>query len=102
MLYLLLIAILLTIILTLVYNKLFFNEKKFSNIEMFKNVGISGISLTEINLLFGIIAFKNELNEEKNAICYSYKDKIKKGSRILITDYDFEKEMYIVDEYPNI
>ncbi len=95
-------SILTTIILTLLYYKLFSDKIKINETEMFKNVGNSGITETDISLLFGIVSFKNDLGENKNIACYSYRDKIKKGERILITDYDLEKELYIVEEYPNL
>lgn len=102
MFYILLFSVFITLLLTLSYNKYFSNKNNLINVAMFKNVGSSGKTLTEVTLLFGIVSFKNDLNEEKNIACYSYRDKIKKGSRILITDYDSEKEMYVIDEYPNI
>lgn len=102
MLFLLVISIFITLIITIIYNCFFSNKIKINNRLIFKNVGITATSLTEINLLFGIISFKNENNEEKNVACYSYRNKIKKGQRVLITDYDIEKQLYIVDEYPRV
>ena len=102
MFYVLFISILIALLITLVYSNYFLNKNKIFKREMFKNVCNSGNAITEITSLFGIISFKNDLNEDKNIICYSYREKINKGSRVLITDYDFEKEMYIVDEYPKI
>ncbi len=100
MFYVLLILLSITVIITILYSLFFTNKFKINNIKMFKNVGVSGIAHTDITLLFGIVCFKNDNNEENSIACYSYRDKIKKGERILITDYDSEKEMYIVDEYP--
>lgn len=102
MFYVLFIAILSTLIITFIYYKLFANNFKKNKLEMFKNVGSSGKAITDVSLLFGVVEFKNYLDEDKNIICYSYREKIKKGERVLITDYDFEKEMYIIDDYPNI
>jgi|ERR1700748_3598791 len=95
-------SIILTLVFTIIYNLFFTNKNKSKYIKMFKNVGTSGITQTEVNLLFGIISFKNDLGEENNATCYSYQEKIKKGERILITDYDSDKEMYVVDFYPYV
>lgn len=102
MFYVLLFSIICTLVLTLIYFKLFSDSKKISNIEMFKYVGNSGFTLTEISLLFGVAQFKDDNGNNKNITCYSYRDKIQKGHRILITDYDSNKEMFIVEEYPNI
>lgn len=102
MFYILFISILIALLLTFIYNRLFSNKFKLNASKMFKNVGISGFALTEISLLFGVIVFKNDLGQDNNLICYSYRDKIKKGDRILITDYDLIKKMYVVDQYPYV
>jgi hypothetical protein len=96
------ISVILTLIITLIYYKLFSNNKKILSNEMFKNVGSSGITLTEITLLFGVVQFEDDNGNNKNITCYSYNEKIEKGKRILITDYDSNKEMYIVEEYPSL
>jgi hypothetical protein len=102
MFYILLFLILITLIITIAYNKLFSNKVKINNIEMFKNVGTSGIAITDITLLFGIVSLITDSGENKNIACYSYRDKVKKGERILITDYDLQRELYVIDQYPYI
>jgi len=98
----LILLLLSSMLITILYNILFFNKIKKKQINCFKNVGSAGIAETEITLLYGIASFKINENCNQNIVCYSYREKIKKGERILITDYDCEKEMYIVDEYPNL
>lgn len=102
MLYLLLFSFLLTGIITFLYNKYFVKKSVKINNEAYKNIGVSGITLTAISDTFGVVSFKDDLNDDKTAVCFSYREKIDKGKRILITDYDVEKEMYVIDEYPNV
>jgi len=100
--FLLFICTIITVVLTYLYF-IIFNDKTIKNkLEMYKNVGSIGITQTEVTSLFGVVSFKNDFDENKNIICYSYREKIKKGQRILITDYDLINEMYVVEEYPNI
>lgn len=97
---LLILALLITIFFSYILVHFFKNENKVLNKEMFKLIGSSGIALTEISELFGVVSFKDDFGFDKNIICYSYREKISKGIRVLITDYNPEKEMYIIDEYP--
>jgi hypothetical protein len=97
---LLILALLITIFFSYIFIRLFKNENKILNGEMFKLVGSSGIALTEISELFGVVSFKDDFGIDKNIVCYSYRENISKGIRVLITDYNSEKEIYIVDEYP--
>lgn len=96
----LILSLVTTIFLTLIYNYFFENKEKITNRNMFKLIGNSGMAETDISELFGVVSFKDDFNLEKKIICYSYREKILKGNRVLITDYDQHKEMYVIDEYP--
>ncbi len=97
---LLILALLITTCFSYIFIRFFKNENKKLNKEMFKLVGSSGIAITDISELFGVVSFKDDFGFDKNIVCYSYREKISKGIRVLITDYNSEKEMYIIDEYP--
>lgn len=94
------ISILIIILFSWIFIHFFQNKEKILNKKLFKLIGSSGIAITDISEIFGIVSFKDDLDQEKNIVCYSYREKINKGFRVLITDYNSEKEMYIVDEYP--
>ena len=97
---LLLAALFITILSSKIYIHFFQDKNKIINRKMYKLVGSSGTTLTNVSELFGIVSVKDDVGIDKNIVCYSYREKIGKGFRVLVTDYDSIKEMYIIDEYP--
>lgn len=93
-------TLLITIFLSFLFIYLFQDKNKIINKEKFKLIGSSGTAITDVSEIFGIVSFKDEFGLDKNIVCFSYREKISKGLRVLITDYSPEKEMYIIDEYP--
>lgn len=98
--FLLIIVFFIIFIISWIFIRFFSNKNKKISSNLFKLVGNSGTAITDISDLFGIVSFKDDFGCDKNIACYSYREKIKKGLRVLITDYNSEKEMFIVDEYP--
>lgn len=93
-------SLFITIIFSRIYIYFFQDKNKIKNKELYKLIGNSGITLTNVSEFFGIVSFKDDFGKDRNIVCYSYRENINKGFRVLITDYDLNREMYIVDEYP--
>ena len=98
--FLLFIVFIIIFVISWTFIHFFQNKNKKLNNKLFKLVGNSGTAITDISDLFGIVSFKDDFGYDKNIACYSYREKINKGFRVLITDYNSEKEMFVVDEYP--
>lgn len=98
--FLLFLALFITFLSSKIFISFFQDKNKIINKEMFKLVGNSGTTITNVSNLFGVVSCIDDFGKEKNIVCYSYRENIKKDLRILITDYDSNKEMYVVDEYP--
>jgi hypothetical protein len=64
-----------------------------------KYIGECGIAITKINTSTGVLSIK-ENDNVRNLMCQSSLGEIRKGSRILVTNYNEDEEIFIVDYYP--
>lgn len=82
---------------------LYFNKfKKNKNDKILDLIGNIGYAETNISSSFGVINVVDGLGNLKNYICKSQKGLIEKSSRILITEYCIEDEIFVVNNYPEI
>lgn len=82
---------------------LYFNKfKKNKNDKILDLIGNIGYAETNITSSFGVMNVIDGLGNSKNYICKSQKCLIEKKSRILVTEYNIEDEIFVVNNYPEI
>jgi hypothetical protein len=77
------------------FKKIFNIENK--NSSLYDLVGKTALAETQISSSFGVASI---IDDGKKITCRSYDEVICKGERVLITEFNENDEIYLVDYYP--